>query len=183
MGAGTVAAYLRPGDSIRFYEIDPQVVDLSYGHAPAFTYVLGSRGKIKTVLGDARLSLEAEASRHEFQQFDVLILDAFSGDAIPVHLLTVEAMQVYLQHLRGPDSVIAVHISNRAVDLTPVLRADALRYRLTFIYIGNVNSEWGLLCQNRKVLEDPVLYHPFVWNEPPVLWTDDYSNLLSVLKR
>ena len=183
MGAGTVATYLQPDDTIRFYEIDPQIVDLSYGHAPVFTYVLGSRGTVTTVLGDARLSLEAEASRHELQRFDLLVLDAFSGDAIPVHLLTSEAMQVYLQQLRGPDSVIAVHISNRAVDLTPVLRAEAARYKLTFIYIGNFDSEWALLCRNRKILEDPVLYHPFVWNEPLVLWTDDYSNLLSVLKR
>jgi len=183
MGAGTVAAYLQPGDMIRFYEIDPQIVDLSYGQAPVFTYVLGGRGKVEIVLGDARLSLEAEASRHEFHQFDVLILDAFSGDAIPVHLLTSEAMQVYLQHLRGPDSVIAVHISNRALDLTPVLRAQAERYKLTFDYIGNFNAEWALLCRNRKILQDPVLYRPFIWKEPLVQWTDDYSNLLSVIKK
>jgi spermidine synthase len=147
--------------------------------------VLGSYGKIETVLGDARLSLESEASRHEFQHFDVLILDAFSGDAIPVHLLTSEAMELYFRHLRGPDSVIAVHISNRAVDLTPVLRAFAGRYQLTFVDVGTFNGpNWVLLCRNRKILEDPVLYLPFPeLHDPTVLWTDDYSNLLAVLKK
>jgi hypothetical protein len=184
MGAGTVATYAQPGDNVRFYEIDPQVVGLSQGPGPVFTYVLGSRGNIETVLGDARLSLEAEASRHEFQQFDVLVLDAFSGDAIPVHLLTSEAMQVYLQHLRGPNSVIAVHISNVALDLTPVLRALGTRYQLTVNHMGGLGGpDWVLLCRNRKILEDPVLYRPFPWSDSPVLWTDDYSNLLSVLRK
>lgn len=185
MGAGTVATYAGPGDYMRFYEIDPQIAGLSQGSRPVFTYIAGSRGVIETVLGDARLSLEAEASRHEFQQFDVLVLDAFSGDAIPVHLLTAEAMQVYLRHLRGPDSVIAIHISNRAVDLTPVLRAISAKYQLNFSYIGVFNGpDWVLLSRNRKILEDPILYRPFDWSQdPPVLWTDDYSNLLTVLKR
>jgi hypothetical protein len=185
MGVGTVAAYAQPGDTVRFYEIDPQILALSQGPRPVFTYLHGSHGKIETVLGDARLNLELEASRYEFQHFDVLILDAFSGDAIPVHLLTSEAMELYFRHLRGPDSVIAVHISNRAVDLTPVLRAFAGRYQLTFTDIGSFNGpNWVLLSRNRKILEDPVLYRPFPEpNDPTVLWTDDYSNLLTVLKR
>ncbi len=184
MGTGTIATYAQPGDSIRFYEIDPQIVRLSQGKKPIFTYVHSSPGNIEIVLGDARLSLEAETSRHEFQQFDVLVLDAFSGDAIPVHLLTSEAMQVYLQHLHGPDSVIAVHISNQVLDLTPVLRALSTRYQLTFNHIGGLNGpDWVLLCRNRKILEDPLLYRPFSWSDSPVLWTDDYSNLLSVLKK
>jgi len=147
--------------------------------------VRDSQGKIETVLGDARLSLESEASRHEFQHFDVLILDAFSGDAIPVHLLTSEAMELYFRHLSGPDSVIAVHISNRAVDLTPVLRAFAAKYQLTFTDLGSFNGpDWFLLCRNQRILKDPKLYQPFPdWNDPTILWTDDYSNLLSVLKR
>jgi hypothetical protein len=184
MGAGTVATYAQPGDTIRFYEIDPQIVGLSQGPGPLFTYMLDSRGNIETVLGDARLSLEAEASRHEFQRFDVLVLDAFSGDAIPVHLLTSEAMQVYLQHLRGPNSVIAVHISNVALDLTPVLRALSTRYQFTFSHMGGLGGpDWFLLCRNPKILEDPVLYRPFPWSDSPVLWTDDYSNLLTVLRK
>ena len=184
MGAGTVATYAQPGDTIRFYEIDPQIVGLSQGPRPLFTYLNDSRGNIESVLGDARLSLEAEASRLEFQQFDVLVLDAFSGDAIPVHLLTSEAMQVYLQHLRGPDSVIAVHISNVALDLTPVLRALGTRYQFTFSHMGGLGGpDWVLLCRNRKILEDPEFYRPFPWSDSPVLWTDDYSNLLTVLRK
>ena len=184
MGAGTVAVYGQSGDSMRFYEIDPQILALSEGSRPLFTYVHDSRGKIETVLGDARLSMEAEASRNEFQQFDILVLDAFSGDAIPVHLLTSEAMQLYLQHLRGPDSVIAVHIANRAVDLTPVLRAVSAKYGLTFNDMGGFTGpEWVLLCKNPKILRDPMLYRPFKWSDSPVLWTDDYSNLLTVLKK
>jgi spermidine synthase len=184
MGAGTVAVYGQPGDSMRFYEIDPQILELSEGSRPVFTYVHDSRGKIETVLGDARLSMEAEASRNEFQQFDVLVLDAFSGDAIPVHLLTSEAMQLYLRHLRGADSVIAVHIANRAVDLTPVLRAVSAKYDLTFNDMGGFTGpEWVLLCKNPKILRDPMLYRPFKWSDAPVLWTDDYSNLLTVLKK
>ena len=185
MGAGTVAIYAEPGDYMRFYEIDPQIVRLSQGSRPMFTYVRDSRGTIETVLGDARLSLEAEASRNQLQQFDVLVLDAFSADAIPVHLLTSEAMQVYFKHLKGPDSVIAVHISNRSVDLTPVLRALSAKYHLSFNYIGTFNGpDWVLLCHNAKILEDASLYRPFDWSQdPPVLWTDDYSNLLTVLKR
>ena len=185
MGAGTVATYAKPGDYMRFYEIDPQIVGLSQGPRPVFSYLLGSRGRIDTIVGDARLSLEAEASRHQLQQFDVLVLDAFSGDAIPVHLLTCEAVEVYLRHLRGPDSVIAVHISNRSVDLTPVLRALSAKYQLTFGYVGVFNGpDWVLLSRNPNILKDPVLYRPFDWSgDAPVLWTDDYSNLLTVLKR
>jgi hypothetical protein len=185
LGAGSLAAYARNGDYMRFYEIDPQIVELAAGSGSVFTYVHKSPGRIETVLGDARLSLESEASRHEFQQFDVLVLDAFGGDAIPVHLLTSEAMQLYLQHLRGPDSVIAVHISNRVVDLTPVLRAASSKWQLTFNHFGSFGGvDWVLLSRNPKILQDPALYRPFDWSkDPPVLWTDDYSNLLSVLKR
>ena len=184
LGAGGLATYSGPGDSMRFYEIDPQVMQLSAGSRPTFTYLQKSRGTIETVLGDARLNLEAEAARHELQQFDVLVVDAFGGDAIPVHLLTSEAMQLYLQHLRGADSVIAVHISNRVLDLTPVLRALSTKWQLTFNHVGSFGGiDWVLLSRNKKVLEDPVLYRPFQFSDAPVLWTDDYSNLLSVLKK
>lgn len=184
LGAGDLAAYAAPGDAMRFYEIDPQVIQLSAGSRPAFTFLQNSRGHIETVLGDARLNLEAEAARHELQRFDVLVVDAFGGDAIPVHLLTSEAMGVYLEHLKGPDSVIAVHISNRVLDLTPVLRALAAKWQLTFNHVGSFGGvDWVLLSRNGKILQDPVLYGPFQFRDAPVLWTDDYSNLLSVLKK
>ena len=184
LGAGSLAAYAGPGDSMRFYEIDPQVIELSSGSQPTFTYLQRSPGRIETVLGDARLSLEAEAARQELQQFDVLVVDAFGGDAIPVHLLTSEAMQLYLQHLRGPDSVIAVNISNRVLDLTPVLRALSAKWQLAFDHVGSFGGvDWVLLSRNKQVFEDPILYRPFRFSDAPVLWTDDYSNLLRVLKK
>jgi hypothetical protein len=184
LGAGDLAPYAAPGDTMRFYEIDPQVIQLSSGSHPAFTFMQSSRGYIETVLGDARLNLEAEAAHHDLQRFDVLIVDAFGGDAIPVHLLTSEAMGLYLEHLKGPDSVIAVHISNRVLDLTPVLRALAAKWQLTFNHIGSLGGiDWVLLSRNPKILQDPALYRPFHFSDAPVLWTDDYSNLLSVLKK
>ncbi len=96
MGAGTLATYGQRGDYYRFYEIDPSVVYLSAGPSPYFYFVHDSRAKIDAALGDARLSLEKEARDKDFQHFDVLVVDAFSSDSIPVHLLTDEALEVYL---------------------------------------------------------------------------------------
>ncbi|MBV9340546.1 MAG: ferrichrome ABC transporter permease, partial [Acidobacteria bacterium] len=113
LGAGDLAAYSKDGDYLRFYEIDPQVVQLSTGLRPLFTYLRNGRGRIEVITGDARVNMDAELVRGEPQRFDVLVVDAFQGDAPPVHLLTTEAMQLYLQHLRGRNSVIAFNISNR----------------------------------------------------------------------
>ena len=115
LGVGTVAAYARPGDLFRFYEINPEVLRLA---TQRFTYLADCRGTCEVVLGDARLSLEAEEPP---QPFDLLVLDAFSGDAIPTHLLTREAFDVYRRHL-APDGAIAVHISNNYLNLAPVVR-------------------------------------------------------------
>ena len=185
LGAGGLAPYNGPHDVMRFYEIDPQVVRLVEGDHPTFTYVQKSFGKVDIVLGDARLSLEAEKNRNELQRYDIFVMDAFGGDAIPVHLLTSEAMELYLQHLKGPDSVIAVNISNRVLDLTPVLRALSAKWGLSLNHVGSFGGiDWVLLSRNKKILEDSVLYRPFPWpKDAPVLWTDDYSNLLSVLKK
>ena len=184
LGAGDLAAYAKPGDSLRFYEIDPQVVQLSMAEQPAFTFLRHSRGTIEIAVGDARLSLETEAARGDLQKFDVLIMDAFQGDAPPIHLLTSEAIELYLRHLKGPESVIAVNISNRVLDLTPVLRALSAKWRLTFDLIGNLDGTvWVLLSRSDKILKDPAISRPFEFKDRPVLWTDDYSNLLDVLKR
>jgi hypothetical protein len=185
LGTGSLAAYAHPGDSMRFYEIDPQVAELAAGPRAPFTYLKKSSGQIEMVMGDARLALEAEAARGQFQHFDVLVLDAFGGDAIPVHLLTSEAVQVYLKHMRGPDSVIVVNISNRVLDLTPVLRAAGARWQLSFNDFGSMNGvDWVMLSKDRRIFTDPVIYRPQAAEpDSPVLWTDDYSNLLSVLKK
>ena len=106
LGTGTIASYGRAGDYYRIYEINPLVLEVARRE---FTYLLDCPAKVDVVLGDARLSLEREPS----QQFDVLAVDAFSGDAIPVHLLTLETFRLYFRHLR-PDGILAVHVSNSA---------------------------------------------------------------------
>src|SRR6185295_4401098 len=103
LGTGTLAVYAQPGDVYRFYEINPQVVDIA---RTRFTHLTDAPGKVETVLGDARLTME----REQPQQYDVLVIDAFSSDAIPVHLITREALAVYLRHMK-PDGVIAFHVT------------------------------------------------------------------------
>ena len=113
LGTGTISAYGRPGDYYRFYEINPLVLRLAHTE---FTFLRDCKAKVDVAMGDARLSLEREAP----ENFDVLAVDAFSSDSIPVHLLTREAMQLFFRHLK-PDGILAVHISNRYLDLQPVL--------------------------------------------------------------
>ncbi len=192
IGAGTLAALAQPGDVYRFYEINPDVLRWSSGKDAYFTYLRDSPGQIQIVLGDARLSLEREASRGERQQFDVLVLDAFSSDAIPMHLLTREAFAVYEQHLRGPDSVIAVHISNRTLDLGPVVAGLAKEFHYSFLRTHptwmsgfSAQSDWILLSKDAASLSAPELKQASIVpekGERSVLWTDDYSNLLGALR-
>jgi hypothetical protein len=192
MGVGTLAALAQPGDVFRFYEINPDVYKMSSGEHPYFTYLQDSPGQIQVVLGDARLSLEEEAERGDLQKFDVLVLDAFSSDAIPMHLLTREAFAVYEEHLRGPASVIAVHISNQTLDLRPVLagisqdfgfharRVDPLLPNGPFS-----QSDWILLSRDSASLAGTqVAQHsePFPAATRPIFWTDDYCGLLHVLR-
>src|SRR2546430_3934207 len=122
LGAGTLAAYGRTGDVFRFYDINPAVVELARSE---FAFLGDTPAKVEVALGDARLSLE----REQAQNFDVLALDAFSSDAIPVHLLTVEAFKTYLRHLK-PDGVLAVHLSKRYLDLVPVVQQAGRRLSL-----------------------------------------------------
>src|SRR5207302_1579734 len=137
LGIGTIASYAREGDVYRFYEINPAVIDLAQGKRAYFTYLRDSPARIEIAAGDARLSLEAEAARGDLQKFDVLFVDAFNGDSIPVHLLTREAMALYLSHLRGPDSVIVVHTSNVFVNLAPVVVALAETFGLKAILVNS----------------------------------------------
>jgi hypothetical protein len=186
LGTGTIAAYGRRGDRYRFYEINPAVKRLA---TSTFTYLADSDAKCEIVMGDARLSLE----REEPQRFDVLAVDAFSSDAIPVHLLTREAFGIYLRHMK-PDGVIAVHISNRYLDLWPVVRGIACYFDLQTAMIESHSDEangigsasWVLLTRNEEFLQDPdVLLSTTDESEAelrPCLWTDDYSNLFQILK-
>lgn len=197
LGIGTLATYGRDGDYFRFYEINPTVIEMARS-GEFFTFVKNSRAQVEIIPGDARLSLEAEAARGELQKFDVLVVDAFNGDSIPVHLLTVEAMQTYLKHLRSPDAVVAIHISNLAVDLQPVVAglADHFDMDATLITSPEQNtvmleSDWILLSKGDalRAPEITAVGMPMMrtrmllgQRKKPPLWTDDHSNIVRLLK-
>ncbi len=135
--------------------------------------------------------MEQEILRGQPQKYDVLVLDAFSSDAIPVHLLTKEAMEIYLKHLRDQDSVVAFHISNRILDLVPVLKGLSREFKLSLIIVqtgkGPVSSSstWGFLSRNSRALE--TVKRKSLWNpsnkkgDHTVLWTDNYSNIFRLI--
>ena len=185
LGAGTLLTYGRPGDHIRIYEIDPEVEPMSRRY---FTYFARTEATTEVVLGDGRLSLEREPD----QRYDVLILDAFSSDAIPMHLLTREAFDVYMRHLE-PDGVLAANMSNRHVDIKPVLKQFAQALGLEFVWIANVDDEargvygadWGLLTRNKEFLGEPAVRRSEDVSDVRTdlrMWTDDYTNIFAVLK-
>jgi hypothetical protein len=192
LGIGTLAAYGEPGDIYRFYEINPQVIDIAQGQGGYFSYLSDSLAKIEIVLGDARLSLEEELASAGSQNYDVLVLDVFSSDSIPVHLLDWEAFDLYLKHL-APAGILAVHISNRHLDLTPVVWTLADSFGLERVVIADLgNNEsifpslWILLARDPTLLSSPAIISRssnmdnFI--SPVRLWTDDYSNLIQILK-
>ena len=183
LGAGTVAAHAQSGQYFRFYEINPEMLRLA---RTRFTYLGDCRGQYDVILGDARLSLERETSQH----FDVLILDAFSGDAIPVHLLTQEAVAMYLKHL-VPEGVVCVHITNTYLDLACVVRGLGEKYGLETLEVSSRSdhtwdlepSHWMLLSRNHRFLADMSAYaQPKPQAARCLLWTDGYSNLFDILK-
>jgi len=189
LGTGMLAAYGRRADTFRIYEINPAVEKLAQSR---FTYVPHSPAHVQIVHGDARLSMEQELARGEPQQYDVLALDAFNSDAIPVHLLTREAFAVYLQQIK-PDGIIAVHISNRYFDLQPIVTNLAKNFGLSAVTIdddGNdewwiYDTTWMLVARDPAVLDRAVIakaaMKPYNRLEVP-LWTDDYTSLFKILK-
>ncbi len=185
LGAGTLVAYGRPGDAVRVYEINPQVVDLALTE---FTYLADTKAQLDVILGDARLSLESEPP----QAFDVLAVDAFSSDSIPVHLLTAEAFQTYFRHLK-PGGILAVHISNRYLDLKPVLKeaAETLGKEVRLVdddsndEKGTYGTTWVLFADSAAAFEQPPLagaVEALTAERSIRLWTDDYSDLYAILK-
>jgi hypothetical protein len=190
-GIGTLAAYAVRGDTYRFYEINPDVVKIAEGQGGYFSYLADSQASITSILGDARISLERELAEGRPQNFDVLILDTFSSDSIPVHLLTKEAFAVYLRHL-SPDGIIAAHVSNNHLNLAPVLDLVAAAYDLSMIRIESdgdgklaLGSQWVLLARDPVLLAAPAIASQAAPPGPAPrirLWTDDYSNLFQVLK-
>mgnify|MGYP005842691649 CR=1 FL=1 len=181
LGAGGLAAYGRAGDYYRFYEINPLILKLA---TTEFTYTRDTPAQVEYAMGDARLSLERESS----QRFDLLVVDAFSGDSIPVHLLTREAFGQYFRHLRD-DGILAVHISNRHLDLAPVVKQAALAFRKKAREIdtddddetGCFGCTWVLVASR---LDDAGIagYPTLDETRDLPMWTDDYSNLLHILK-
>ena len=184
LGVGTLARYVHGGQRLQFYEINPAVVRLAEKY---FTYLERCGRACEMVMGDARLSLE----RQEPQHFHVLVLDAFSGDAVPTHLLTQQAFEVYARHLR-PDGVIAVNITNRQLDLAPVLAGLARHFGLKTERVATeydrerllFRADWILLTKNERFLAAVPAAPPrdLPPAKPPVLWTDNYSNLFQLLK-
>jgi len=184
LGAGTIAAWGRAGDVVRFYEINPQVVDVARRE---FSFLGDSAATIEIALGDARLSLAREPS----QAFDLLAVDAFSGDAIPVHLLTQEAMAVYLRHLK-PEGVIAFHVTNHFLKLAPVVKqiadASGLASALVVDELDTdlvFKSDWVLVTRNRSWLQrDDIVPSTRAIDDIPGLrpWTDDFNNLFQILQ-
>ncbi len=192
LGVGTLVAYARSGDEYRLYEINPVVVDLAQGRENYFSFLKDSKANITIILGDARISLERELAEGNPQDFDVLVLDTFSSDSIPVHLATKEAFALYLEHL-APDGIIAAHITNLHLDLQPVFWQLARYYDLSMVRInydgdskGGYVSHWILLSRDPTLLEIPAIQNPSVdlngYSTNIKLWTDDYSNLFQILK-
>jgi MFS family permease/SAM-dependent methyltransferase len=187
LGTGTIAAYGRAGDVYRFYDIDPRVVGLANEF---FTYLADSPARVEVALGDARLSLEREAP----QNFDVLAVDAFSSDAIPVHLITREALAVYLKHVKD-DGIVAFHVSNRFLQLIPVVTRIAKEQGAHAVLVNDdpddedeslrSRSDWVLVSRDPAALKrPPIATSAQEPEERPEwrAWTDDYSNLIQILK-
>jgi spermidine synthase len=186
LGVGTIAAYGAPGDTFRFFEINPDVERLARRY---FTFLKDSKASVNVIPGDGRLSLEREVQNGGSNRYDVLVLDAFAGDAIPVHLLTEEAMALYWQALKE-DGILAVHTSNRYLNLSRVVTGLAPKQRKRVIRIQRggdyaaFGSTWLLVTSNQQFMRyvrDSVPFGADVPNEPPVVWTDAFSNLYDVL--
>jgi spermidine synthase len=188
LGAGTIAAYGRAGDVYRFYDIDPDVVRLARSE---FTFLADSAARVEIAIGDARLVMEREPA----QRFDVLAVDAFSSDAIPVHLITREALAAYLRHVRD-DGIVAFHVSNRFLDLVPVAARLARERGLHAVVVrddpddddesGRAKTDWVLISRDAAALKAGKIVEAQAAPAPDRpdwrTWTDDYSNLIQILK-
>jgi MFS family permease len=185
LGAGTLASYGTPGDLYRFYDINPAVMRIA---REDFSYLDQSEARIETRLGDARLTLEREPPA----DLDILAIDAFSSDAIPVHLITSEALALYAKNIK-PTGVIAFHVTNRFLDLVPVVAALADAHGMDAVYIHDEGedvlasrSDWVLVSNNRALLAKPQIAGaatPIDRRPDWRLWTDDFNNLFQVLRK
>ena len=185
LGAGSLSAYARQGDVYRFYDINPLVKNVALNE---FSYLSDCKAKVDILIGDGRLLLEQESDQH----YDLLVVDAFSSDSIPVHLLTVEAIQLYFHHLQ-PDGILALHISNHHLDLAPVIEQIRSKLDKQAILIhsegdddkGIYRTDWVLMTSSRDLLKIPELKKVAMElrSQPGLrVWTDNYSNLIQIVK-
>lgn len=185
LGAGVLAAYGHSGDRLRFYEINPTVLAFAQDE---FSFMRDSPARIDTVLGDARLALEREPP----QGFHVLAVDAFSGDSVPVHLITLEALRTYLRHL-APDGIVAFHLTNRFLWMPPVVQRLAQELGAASLLVHDAAetsdyraTDWVLVARDPAVLQAPALRAAAAPVRPPPggvsLWSDDFNNLFEVLR-
>jgi hypothetical protein len=193
LGVGTIAAYGKAKDHIRFYEINPAVIRIASDQR-YFTFLSDCPATIEIVPGDARLSMQRELDRNERQVFDVLVIDAFSGDAIPIHLLTQEAFEIYFRQLRRPSGILAIHITNAYLDLRPVVVGAAEHFGYKAVLVNSAgdgrlsqDAQWMLVSRNSfapaSQLNTSELSKEGSNLRGNHLWTDGYSNLLQILKR
>jgi hypothetical protein len=189
LGTGTLAAWGRPGDTFRFYEINPAVEEIANTW---FTFLKNSKARTEVVLGDARVQMERELAAGQSHDFDVIAVDAFSSDAIPLHLLTAECGDIYRQRL-APGGLLLLHISNRLLNLEPVARGLARHLgwkAVTFesgdeTETGESTATWVLMTNNAEFLLRPGMAQEVSWTgkgRSPILWTDDFASLWHVLK-
>jgi hypothetical protein len=190
LGTGTLSALGRQGDTIRFYEINPDVIKLSKDW---FSYRQDSQAQIEIVLGDARMQLERELLSGKAQNFDVLIADAFSSDAIPLHMLSLECADIYRRHLKE-NGILAIHITNHYLDLVPVTAGLAKHIGWDTVVIRGRESRdetvwestWVLITQNKKFLDSPDIARAKMSQKDnsftPLVWNDEYSSLLHIFK-
>lgn len=201
LGTGTLATYARPNDTYVFYDIDPTVIQVAQKH---FTYIEHARqigANIEFQEGDARIRMEKQLNQGEKQNFDVIAVDAFSSDAIPMHLLTIECVELYKKHL-NKDGLIAVHISNRFLELEPIVKNVAAKVGMEatiFDFGGSLDenghkdmrfyesdSTWVVLSFDKKFPEQPyVADYVSSWPKDlsDAIWSDDFGSLLQVLRR
>jgi hypothetical protein len=184
LGVGTLVTYGRKDDYFRLYEIDPLVIDIAHKN---FSYLSRTAAKTEIVLGDARLQLELEPA----QQFDMLVVDAFSGDSVPIHLLTYEAFAQYFRHLK-PQGVLAVHITNRFLDLRPVVKSAADQFGKDLRLVDSVGnpeklvlrSRWALISSDGTFFQNPLLASATSISPKSNFrpWKDDYSSIVAVIE-
>jgi hypothetical protein len=189
LGCGTLAAYGHPGDTIRIYEINPLVLEIANRD---FTYLKDTPAQVEVALGDARLVLEGESTQPS-QLFDILVMDAFSGDSVPVHLITREAFAIYFQHLK-PTGILAVNISNTYLVLDPVMERAANAFdKVALVYQWNPKDDdtmcfscsWTLIMNRATLAAHPELQTQaklLHQQRPFPIWTDNFSNMFRILK-